>query len=48
MYTFEITVQRKMGDSWPVVVEQSASEVFLPVRNEGTVRLDLTELASGH
>jgi WD40 repeat protein len=46
MYTFEITVQRKSGDVWPVVVEQSASGVFLPVRDEGTLRLDLTELAS--
>src|SRR5262245_8019556 len=46
MHTFEITIQRKAGDAWPVVVEQSTSGVFLPVRDEGTLRLDLTELAS--
>ena len=46
MHTFEITIQRKSGDVWPVVVEESASAVFLPVRHEGTLQLDLTELAS--
>ena len=46
MHTFEITIQRKSGDVWPVVVEQSTSGVFLPVRDEGTLQLDLTELAS--
>jgi hypothetical protein len=46
MHTFEITVQRKSGDAWPVVVEQSTSGVFLPLRDEGTLQLDLTELAS--
>src|SRR5215475_11462627 len=46
MHTFEITIQRKSGDVWPVVVEQSTSAVFLPVRNEGTLLLDLTDLAS--
>ena len=40
MSTFEITIQRKSGDTWPVVVEQSASGVFLPVRKEGTLQLD--------
>ena len=45
MHTFEIIVQRKSGDIWPVVVEQSVSGVFLPVRDEGALRLDLTELA---
>jgi hypothetical protein len=44
MNTFEISVQRRMGDSWPVVVEQSATAVFLPVRHEGVLQLDLTEL----
>ena len=46
MNSFEITVQRKMGDSWPIVVEQNASGVFLPVRHEGTLELDLVELNS--
>ncbi|HEY5868664.1 MAG TPA: CHAT domain-containing protein [Candidatus Tectomicrobia bacterium] len=46
MHTFEITVQRKSGDIWPVVVEQSTSGVFLPVRDEGTLQLDLTALVS--
>jgi WD40 repeat protein len=44
MNTFEITVQRKLGANWPVVVEQSASGIFLPVRHEGTLQLDLVEL----
>src|SRR5262245_45345549 len=44
MNTFEITIQRKAGDNWPVVVEQHASGVFLPVRNEGVLTLDLVEL----
>jgi tetratricopeptide (TPR) repeat protein/energy-coupling factor transporter ATP-binding protein EcfA2 len=44
MNTFEITVQRKLGTNWPVVVEQSASGTFLPVRHEGTLQLDLVEL----
>jgi hypothetical protein len=44
MHTFEITIQRKSGEEWPVVVEQSATAVFLPVRDEGFLRLDLTEL----
>ena len=32
MNTFEITIQRKFGDTWPVVVEESRGGVFLPVR----------------
>jgi hypothetical protein len=43
MNTFEITVQRKSGNSWPIVVEQSAAGVFLPVRNEGVLQDDLEE-----
>jgi hypothetical protein len=46
MNTFAITVQRKLGTNWPVVVEQSASGVFLPLRHEGTLLLDLVELTS--
>jgi len=46
MSIFEITVQRKSGDDWPVVVEHSKPGVFLPVRNEGLLSLDQTELLS--
>jgi WD40 repeat protein/energy-coupling factor transporter ATP-binding protein EcfA2 len=46
MNSFEITVQRKLGAFWPVVVEQGASGVFLPVRHEGNLQLDLVELTS--
>src|SRR5262245_20903080 len=46
MHNLEITIQRKSSDVWPVVVEESATAVFLPVRHEGTLQLDLTELAS--
>lgn len=35
MNTIQITIQRKYGDSWPVVVEESRGGVFLPVRREG-------------
>jgi WD40 repeat protein len=41
--TFEITVQRKSGKQWPIVVEQSAAGVFLPVRAEGVLEVDLNE-----
>jgi hypothetical protein len=44
MNTFEITVQRKAANAWPLVVEQGASGVFLPVRNEGLLRADLEGL----
>jgi WD40 repeat protein/energy-coupling factor transporter ATP-binding protein EcfA2 len=44
MNTFEITVQQKRGTTWLVVVEECASGVFLPVRHEGTLQLDLVEL----
>lgn len=46
MHTFEIRIQRKAGESWPVVVEQGESAVFLPVRREGVLQLDLVELRS--
>ena len=35
MITFEITVQRKTGTTWPIVVEQSAEGVFLPAKHAG-------------
>jgi hypothetical protein len=37
MHPFEITIQRKTGESWPVVAEQSEARVFLPVGDEGTL-----------
>ncbi len=49
MHTFEITIQRKAGDGWPVVVEQSKPGTFLPIRTEGTFQLteeQQTELIS--
>jgi WD40 repeat protein len=46
MHTLEITVQRQTDEGWPVVVEQNAPGTFLPVRDEGLLRLDLTELRS--
>lgn len=45
MNTFEITIQRKSGDSWPVVVEQSGSDTLLPVRNDGVLELDVAALS---
>jgi WD40 repeat protein len=44
MQTFEITIQRKAGSTWPVVVLQAASGVFLPTRREGVLELDPAEL----
>jgi hypothetical protein len=45
MHTFEITIQRKTGDGWPVVVvEQGQIGSFLPVRSEGHLALDQVEL----
>src|SRR3712207_8170685 len=44
-YTFEITVQRKSEDRWPVVVQQVAPGAELPVRREGTLALERDELA---
>jgi hypothetical protein len=43
MNTFEIALQRKSGNTWPIVVEQSAAGIFLPGRNEGVLRVDLEE-----
>jgi WD40 repeat protein/energy-coupling factor transporter ATP-binding protein EcfA2 len=41
--TFQITVQRKSANGWPIVVEQSAAGVFLPVRDEGVLEVNLDE-----
>lgn len=46
MHTFEITIQRKVDDHWPIVVEQGQAGVFLPIRDEGALHLDLTTLLS--
>ncbi|WP_233154188.1 nSTAND1 domain-containing NTPase, partial [Scytonema sp. HK-05] len=35
MNTFEITIQRKSGDRWPIVVEHNRRDVLLPIRSEG-------------
>src|SRR4051812_17044192 len=43
MNTVEITVQRKSGAFWPIVVEQTAAGVFLPVRDEGVLQVNLEE-----
>src|SRR3974390_3489170 len=47
MNIFEITIQRKHGDHWPVVVEQSDGELAIPVRTEGSLALDLVSLDVG-
>jgi len=44
MNTFEITIQRKAGDTWPVIAEQSRPGSFLPVRSEGVLTVDPEQL----
>ncbi len=44
MNTFEITIQRKADDGWPVTAEQSRPGSFLPVRSEGLLTFDLEQL----
>ncbi len=39
MNTFEITIQRKSGDNWPIVVEHSRFGELLPLRSEGSLEL---------
>jgi WD40 repeat protein len=49
MNTFEITIQRQSGDSWPIVVEHSRPGELLPLRSEGSLKLsseNLQELIS--
>ncbi|MBI3943191.1 MAG: hypothetical protein HY326_09280, partial [Chloroflexi bacterium] len=46
MNTFEITIQRQSDKCWPVVVEESRPGAFLPIRHEGWLTLDQTELLS--
>lgn len=40
MNTFEITIQRKLGDNWPIVIEYTRSGILLPLRSEGTLKLN--------
>ena len=44
MDTLEITIQRKTGDTWPVIAEQSRPGSFLPLRSEGVLSLAPAEL----
>jgi hypothetical protein len=37
----EITIQRRVGDAWPVVAEHHRADTLLPVRSEG--RFDISE-----
>ncbi len=45
MSVFEITIQHKTTDTgWPIVVEQSQTGDTLPIRKDGLLQLDTTEL----
>jgi hypothetical protein len=46
MNTFEITIQRKTGEHWPVIAEQSRIGSFLPLRSEGALVLDHEQLVA--
>jgi len=39
MNTFEITIQRKSENNWPIVVEHTRFGELLPLRSEGTLEL---------
>jgi hypothetical protein len=39
MTILEITVQRKAGETWPVVVEHSRPDAISPIRTESELRL---------
>ena len=39
MSTFEITIERKAADRWPVVVERTSPGSSLRLRTEGTLLL---------
>ncbi|MDZ8185312.1 MAG: CHAT domain-containing protein [Nostoc sp. ChiSLP02] len=39
MNTFEITIQRKSGNNWPIVVEHTRFGELLPLRSEGNLEL---------
>src|SRR2546428_68074 len=42
--SFTITIQRKVGMYWPIVVELSGTKTPLPIRREGVLELDLEAL----
>ena len=44
MHTLEITIQRRLGDTWPVVAQRFTSGEAVPTRREGVLGLDLEEL----
>jgi WD40 repeat protein len=44
MHTFEITIQRRLGNIWPVVVEYSLPGPALQQRAEGKLALDLDQM----
>ncbi|OCQ99801.1 hypothetical protein BCD64_01570 [Nostoc sp. MBR 210] len=44
MNTFEIIIQRKSGENWPIVVEYSRPGTLLPLRAEGNLQLTETDL----
>src|SRR5689334_5971662 len=44
MNTFEITIQRKSGDRWPIVAEHSRPGELLPIRSEGTLVVTLEDV----
>ncbi|WP_129630530.1 CHAT domain-containing protein [Candidatus Oscillochloris fontis] len=44
MDTFEITIQRRDGTGWPVIVEQSHPQSLTPERSEGRLHFNLEEL----
>jgi tetratricopeptide (TPR) repeat protein len=44
MHAFEITIQRRLGNSWPVVVEYSSPSTSLQQRAEGRLALDLDHM----
>jgi hypothetical protein len=43
MNTSQITIQRKSGDSWSVVVEEGREGLSLPVRKEGLLKIEEAE-----
>ncbi|MFV9504801.1 MAG: hypothetical protein AB4911_09570 [Oscillochloridaceae bacterium umkhey_bin13] len=44
MNIFEITIQRKNGDTWPVIAEQSTADRLTPQRSEGQLAIDALQL----
>ncbi len=46
MHTLLITIQRKVGNGWPLVADLSTPGQFLPMRTEGLLHLDVDTLHS--